>query len=240
MAWDCGSIMRRSGADRLTAEDESKPPASTGRGLAVWLGLLKRANGIRLFKPAPVDLPAVVAGMSWREFEALICTAFRHEGFRVDERGRAAPDAGIDLIAVKAKKRLLIQCKHWQTPQVAVAAIRELADIVAARKADGGVSICGGNFTREAQDLAQATGIRLVDGAALAPMLGAGRVKGGSAQALSAVPVVTDVVELVAPDCPKCGTPMLKRQATRGTLVGHYFWSCADFPTCSGIVPCTD
>ena len=79
-----------------------------------------------------------------------------------------------------------------------------------------------------------------MDGAALGPLLVVGAVNSGSAQALSAVPVVTEAVELVAPDCPKCGTSMIKRQATRGKLVGHYFWSCSEFPPCSGIVPCTD
>ncbi len=59
-------------------------------------------------------------------------------------------------------------------------------------------------------------------------------------QLSSAIPVLTDVIELpVAPGCPKCGVTMAMRRATRGKLAGHFFWSCADAPRCSGILPCT-
>jgi len=238
-------MTRRSGVDRLSSEESSQRPASAGRGLAALIGsgiaLIGRANSIRLFKPAAARLPAVVDGITWREFEARICAAFRREGFRVDERGRAGPDPVIDLIAAKAKKRLLIQCKHWQSPQVSVAAIRELSDVVAARKADGGVVVCGGTFTKEAQDYARAADIRLIDGLARAPMLGGGAGQLDAREISSAVPVVTEIVEPpIAPVCPKCGMNMAKRRATRGKLAGHFFWSCADAPRCSGIVPCGD
>ena len=229
----------------MSVEEPADLAAPVHRSFAALIGssfsFLTRANRIRLFKPAPAQLPAVVAGIAWGDFEARICAAFRREGFRVDERGRAAPDSGIDLIAAKAKKRLLIQCKHWQTQQVSVAAVRELRAIVAARKADGGVMICGGSFTKEAQDLAEASGIRLIDGLGLAPILAAEVRNTDRLEVSSAIPVVTEVIEPQgAPDCPKCGLSMAMRQATRGKLVGHFFWICENAPSCSGIIPCTE
>ena len=36
--------------------------------------------------------------------------------------------------------------------------------------------------------------------------------------------------------CPKCGAPMVKRQARRGARVGKMFYGCSNFPKCHGIV----
>ena len=44
----------------------------------------------------------------------------------------------------------------------------------------------------------------------------------------------TDAISSSAPTCPKCGKPMLKRMAKRGPNSGHPFWSCSDYPDCSG------
>ena len=37
-----------------------------------------------------------------------------------------------------------------------------------------------------------------------------------------------------APLCPKCGKPMIKRMAKKGTNSGKEFWSCSDYPNCTG------
>ena len=39
-----------------------------------------------------------------------------------------------------------------------------------------------------------------------------------------------------APDCPKCGRPMVRRTARRGANAGSEFWGCPEFPRCRGIV----
>ncbi len=36
--------------------------------------------------------------------------------------------------------------------------------------------------------------------------------------------------------CPRCGGPMVKRLATRGKNAGNYFYGCANFPKCRGII----
>lgn len=42
-------------------------------------------------------------------------------------------------------------------------------------------------------------------------------------------------VESGAPECPKCGKPMLKRMQKKGEGQGRQFWGCSDYPKCNGI-----
>ena len=37
-----------------------------------------------------------------------------------------------------------------------------------------------------------------------------------------------------APLCPLCGKPMIRRMARKGLNSGREFWSCSDYPKCSG------
>ncbi|WP_018881096.1 nuclease-related domain-containing protein [Thioalkalivibrio sp. ALE30] len=36
------------------------------------------------------------------------------------------------------------------------------------------------------------------------------------------------------PDCPKCGSAMVKRKAGRGSNMGQEFWGCTQYPGCRG------
>lgn len=35
-----------------------------------------------------------------------------------------------------------------------------------------------------------------------------------------------------APQCPKCGVPMVQRTAKRGASIGQTFWGCSNYPQC--------
>ena len=49
--------------------------------------------------------------------------------------------------------------------------------------------------------------------------------------------VADNVAEIeVIPLCPKCGAPMIKRKATKGTSLGKEFWGCSNYPRCHGII----
>lgn len=37
-------------------------------------------------------------------------------------------------------------------------------------------------------------------------------------------------------NCPKCGASMIKREATRGKVVGEKFWGCSTYPKCRAVV----
>ena len=196
---------------------------------------IKRARGARLFDGAAAGLAGALSAMEWRDFERLICEAFRREGYRVDERGGSAPDGGIDLIASKAKKRILIQCKHWKTQQVGVAIVRELNGVVAARHADGGVVVTGGSFSKEASEFARMAKIRLIDGDALERMIRSAK----AGPSVSAPPAgEAEVIDApAAPACPKCGAGMVDRIARQGRFSGRHFWGCGQYPKCRGVLP---
>lgn len=38
------------------------------------------------------------------------------------------------------------------------------------------------------------------------------------------------------PACPRCGSPMILRNATKGKNAGRSFWGCSTFPKCRGII----
>ncbi len=202
-----------------------KLPWQSRTALAI-VSFVKRATGNRLFNASENDAPDVVKAMGWREFESLICGVLREEGYRVDERGGSRPDGEIDLIATKARKRLLVLCKHWKTQQVGASVIRDLNGIVAARRADGGIVVTGGIFTKEAHDLAEGCQIRLIDGGMLEQII----VSQQSSPRASVAPTVP-----AAPRCPKCAAGMVDRVAMRGKFAGKHFWACSRYPTCTGI-----
>ena len=44
-----------------------------------------------------------------------------------------------------------------------------------------------------------------------------------------------DVAEVEFPSCPKCASPMVRRQVKAGDNAGREFWGCSTFPKCRGI-----
>jgi ssDNA-binding Zn-finger/Zn-ribbon topoisomerase 1 len=63
------------------------------------------------------------------------------------------------------------------------------------------------------------------------------RQEGGFSEALTAERLAFRTqksLENDAPNCPKCGKPMIKRMAKRGQNAGNAFWSCTDYPRCNG------
>ncbi len=94
-------------------------------------------------------------------------------------------------------------------------AVRELNGVIAAASAQGGFAVTGGQFTREAREFAKGTPIALMDGDALQQLIGS----------VSPVPPASagKVARRPAPACPRCGTEMVEREATRGQFVGKHF-----------------
>lgn len=44
-------------------------------------------------------------------------------------------------------------------------------------------------------------------------------------------------VAVKAPDCPKCGSPLVRRQPKTGKLAGQFIWACSTYPTCRYLAP---
>jgi restriction system protein len=133
-----------------------------------------------------------MALMTGRDFERLIGDAFRRRGFTVTGFGGSGPDGGGDLALIKNGERFLVHCNHWRKPQVGVAVVRELSEVLSAVGARGGYLVTGGHFTREARELAQLSRVELIDGDSLGDMFrqastqGVGVMQGGDAPAIGA------------------------------------------------------
>jgi restriction system protein len=197
--------------------------------IGTTVGFFKQRRSGELFASARVNPKPTITSMTWRDFERLVGEAFRQQGFTVTGFGGQGPDGGVDLGLSKDGERFLVQCKHWRKQQVGVTVVRELNGVIAAQGARGGFVVTGGQFTKEAEAFADSCNITLVDGAALADLIGNTRANS---------PAATSTPELTSPTnptCPKCGTPMVQREAKRGKFAGRSFWGCRGYPKCTGI-----
>ena len=114
---------------------------------------------------------AALQGMSWQDFELLVGEAFRLHGFKVEERGGAEADGGVDVVLRRDGETFLVQCKHWKSLQVGVQVVRELFGVMAAQGAAGGYVVTSGTYTAPAREFASGRNIQLVDGTGLAKMI---------------------------------------------------------------------
>jgi restriction endonuclease Mrr len=89
-----------------------------------------------------------------QEFEDFVAEVYRREG-------------GYDLILLREKMSVLVQCEHWLVRQIGATPVRALARAMRNVGATGGVCITTGNFTKPAREFAISMAIELVDGQAL-------------------------------------------------------------------------
>jgi len=171
--------------------------------------------------------------MSWKEFEILVGEFFRRRGFAVTQTNDGA-DGGVDLILRKDAEKHLVQCKQWKAYKVGVQPVRELYGVMASTGAAGGYFVTSGVYTEEARAFAQGLNIQLIDGQRLRSMISEVRQQGRVGVAAPAAPGGTH--QASAPDCPKCGSEMIKRRARKGSNAGNEFWGCPNYPRCSGVI----
>lgn len=88
--------------------------------------------------------------LGWRDFEYLVAALLEAEGWKVHHTGRDEPDGGVDVTAVRDRKKWIIQCKRWDREQVGVNAIRELKGLTSRNDAHGVMLFTIGEFSRPA------------------------------------------------------------------------------------------
>lgn len=198
--------------------------------------------------------------MTWQDFEKVVGEIYRRRGYMVAETGGGGADGGYDLALRRSGKRTLVQCKQWKSFKVGVKPVRELYGVMAAEKADSGIMVTTGVYTREAEVWAAGKSLEMVNGEKLWNMIAEMRAAKGSPsgpapagapqsnnqavlrpgvgntdQTRTAEALVATLVP-ETPACPRCGGSMSIRTARKGMNAGSQFWGCNAFPSCRGIV----
>lgn len=170
-----------------------------------------------------------IRDMSWQDFELLVGEAFRRKGFEVRENGGGGADGGIDLVLTKNGKKSIVQCKRWKTFSIGVPLIRELYGVMTSERANDCIFVSSGNYTAEARLFAEDKPIWLIDGSELLEM-----VAGVQVQPNIRKPSAYQLPVATSPECPLCGSAMVKRTARKGANAGNEFWGCSAYPACRG------
>lgn len=170
-----------------------------------------------------------IRNMSWEDFELLVGEAFRRKGFAIKENGGGGADGGIDLVLTKNGKKSIVQCKRWKTFSIGVPLIRELYGVMTSERANDCIFVSSGNYTAEARLFAEDKPIWLIDGSELLEM-----VAGVQVQPNIKKPSSNQQPVASSPECPLCGSAMVKRTARKGANAGNEFWGCSTYPGCRG------
>lgn len=169
------------------------------------------SNQQRLHRRFLLEWSSDLRRLSATEFEWLVGEVMRREGWDVEETGRPdAADGNVDLRLSRGGRRLVVQCKRWQSTVVGIDEVRKLAGTVASEGLGNGsgMLVTLSQFSDDAVAEARRTDIELVNGPALL-----GRI---------------DRVRRSEP-CPLCGEPMILDRSWRG-----WWLRCSRFPRCKG------
>lgn len=114
-----------------------------------------------------------ISSLSGMKFENVCQNLIEHMGFSV-ETTKASGDGGIDLIAYNHEPVLfvkyIIQCKRY-SGSVGEPIIRDLYGVVTSERANKGILMTTGYFTKSAIAFAEGKQIELIDGAKLNGLL---------------------------------------------------------------------
>lgn len=160
--------------------------------------------------------------MSQEDFHLLMSEFFIRNGFKVEPPPSGLGD-GVDLMLSKNSKSFVAQYRHWREHRVGVPMVREQYTVMQAAKANGVYVITTGEFSYKAIQFAEDKNISLIDGLKLRRLVkrnstGEPAEEGGDQ----------------TPLCPLCAAEMLIRTVTDPEGNGKRFWSCSNYPKCSG------
>lgn len=157
---------------------------------------------------------------------------FERRGYRATRTGGAGADGGVDIVLCKNGQTTLVQCKQWKSRKVGVNIVRELFGVVTLHRADAGIVVTCGMFTREARDFARRSNLVLLDGIAVLHLVAERSARGRSAVVPCGAGAPAAEEYMYA--CPVCGRQMVRRRAKTGRRSGQSFLGCSNFPACRG------
>lgn len=178
-------------------------------------------------EPKSIDVSSCLDSLDWFQLEKLVAVLFEQSSYRVESRGGAQPDGGIDLVVETEGTRVAVQCKKWVTWKCGVAVVRELMGSMVHEGISQGYLVAR-EVTNEARELAEKHAIGIIDREKLITWVGEFVTAGNQA--------VVSALENPEKSCPKCGARMVLRKAAKGREPGKEFWGCSTFPRCRGII----
>lgn len=204
-------------------------------GLLLVLSLISFARRRRRGAPVEMVSPTTdaLARMNVHDFEKLVATAFRREGFLVVERTGTRHLGSVDLELFMGRDRYLVQCRRWKEKVVDEFAVRELSAVISAERAVGGFIVASGRFTDEARKAALGRSIRVVPADSLRRLIK--KVTASSTGEVTISPMFSRRRHDPAPPaCPNCGKLMMPRTKNQGGTIVQLDWGCTSFPACLG------
>jgi restriction system protein len=168
--------------------------------------------------------------LPWKHFEDLLAEAYRRQGYSVKEMLGSGADGGVDLLLRKNANVVVVQCKRWRGKPVSVKVVRELYGVMIDQHASAAKLVATTTFTADAVAFAKGKPIELVHSKALLRLV-------RDVQTSSRITISSHEPDHLTPNCPRCNTPMVMREARRGAYVGEKFWGCVNYPKCRGTRP---
>jgi restriction system protein len=172
---------------------------------------------------------ASIRELPWKRFEDLLGEAYRRQGYKVEETLGGGADGGIDLLLGREGNVTVVQCKRWNGKPVPVQTVRELYGVMHDRGAHAAKLVATTSFTPDAVAFAKGKPIELVDSNVLLHL-----IRNVQTSGKIIVPPPLPERDHLTPDCPRCGSAMVLREAKQGAYVGQKFWGCSNYPPCRG------
>lgn len=178
--------------------------------------LLKQKKTERLKKSGIREIDQ----MDGFQFEHYLYELFKSNGYKA-KITKARGDFGADLILQKDGESIAVQAKRYSKP-VGIKAVQEIAAAKSHYNADQAWVVSNNSFTKQAEQMAQSTNVRLIDREKLISL-----VLNMNPNANQVAHETLATVEAKVIRCNQCGGKMSVKKGKHGN-----FYGCNNFPRC--------
>nr|WP_040118793.1 restriction endonuclease [Bacillus pseudomycoides] len=159
--------------------------------------------------------------MDGYQFEVYLKALFRELGYHPEVTKRSC-DYGVDVV-LKGKNRIVIQAKRYGVKnRVGIRAVQEVYAGKAYYKADEAWIVTNNAYTKQAEELAKACNVKLIDRVGLQHLI----------NKVNPEQKAEDVYQQVEPGerkCPICKNQLVIRYSKKND---NKFFGCSQFPSC--------
>ncbi|MFD0769004.1 restriction endonuclease [Bacillus sp. CGMCC 1.60114] len=195
-------------------------------GLYITFHILKwgyrKIREIRMLKRMAKSGIRYIDKMDGFQFEVYLKALFRELGYRPEVTKRSC-DYGVDVV-LKGKNRIVIQAKRYGIKnRVGIKAVQEVYAGKAYYKADEAWIVTNSLYTKQAEELAKACQVKLIDRFELQNLI----------NKVNPEQKAEDIYRQINPaerKCPICKHDLVVRQSQKN---GNRFFGCSQFPSCT-------